>query len=154
MAFPDLAGDMPAKEVIRILRLERHPEGGWYRETYRSDAIAGGRPALSLIHFLLEAGDVSHWHRVDADESWHWHAGGPLVLTQSPDGVKASATTLGPSLRSGQRPHLVVPKGHWQAAESLGAWTLVSCTVAPAFSFEGFELAPAHWRPGSGHPGG
>ncbi len=141
-------GDMPAKEIIALLKLERHPEGGWYRETFR-DAAADetGRSRGTAIYYLLEAGDLSAWHRVDAAEIWHWHAGGPLALTLSPDGKNAQPFRLGPNLRAGERPQGVVPAGWWQTAESLGAWTLVGCTVAPGFAFEGFELAPPDWRP-------
>lgn len=147
---PALAGDMPAREVIALLGMQPHPEGGWYVETFRSTdgPDDSGRGWMTAIDFLLEAGDVSHWHRVDAVEGWFWQAGGPLVLSTSLDGVTASAVTLGPNLRAGQKLQAIVPAGAWQAAESLGAWTLVSCTVAPGFRFEGFELAPADWFPG------
>ncbi|MEL7285883.1 MAG: cupin domain-containing protein, partial [Pseudomonadota bacterium] len=126
--------------------MKPHPEGGYYAETYRSES--GGRGDSTAIYYLLSADEVSAWHRVDADEHWLWHAGGPLSLTLSPpDGKGAKAYTLGPDLRAGQRPQLVVPKHHWQTAESLGGWTLVSCVVAPGFEFSGFELAPDTWRP-------
>lgn len=141
-----ISGDLGANEIIRILGLKPHPEGGHYAEVYRS--AAEGRAACTTIYYLLQAGEVSAWHRVDADEVWAWHAGGPLSLTISPpDGKGAAAGTLGPELRAGQQPHLVVPKDYWQTAESLGAWTLVSCFVAPGFEFAGFELAPDDWRP-------
>lgn len=133
--------------VVRLLGLERHPEGGWYRETWRSPAPDGGRAAGSAIYYLLGAGDFSHWHRIDADETWHWYAGGPLALSLSPNGVDAEACRLGPEIGAGQQPQRTVPAGCWQSAVSLGAWTLVGCTVAPAFTFEGFELAPPDWRP-------
>lgn len=144
------AGDLGVREIVRLLDLAPHPEGGWFRETFRDDTQANGRSVGTAIYYLLEAGDVSHWHRVDASEVWHWYAGGPLVLTLSPDGsrAKTSAHQLGPDLRQGQRPQLVVPTGVWQAAESLGAWTLCGCTVAPGFEFSGFELAPEDWCPG------
>ncbi|MFT3810838.1 MAG: cupin domain-containing protein [Micropepsaceae bacterium] len=137
---------MTADEVIALLDLKPHPEGGYFRETFR-DAPEGGRGASTAIYYLLKAGEVSHWHRVDAAEIWHWHAGAPLVLTVSPNGHDAEARHLGPELRTGQRPQLVVPGGHWQTATSLGAWTLVGCTVAPGFDFSGFEMAPPDWRP-------
>lgn len=141
-----LAGDLGAREIIRLLNMLPHPEGGHYAETFRS--AGDGRAAMTAIYYLLQAGEVSDWHRVDADEAWLWHAGGPLVLTLSPpDGRGAETFTLGADLRSGQRPQCVVPAGHWQAAETLGAWTLVSCTVAPGFEFSGFTLAPPDWRP-------
>lgn len=139
--------DIPPSVLIRALGLRPHPEGGHYRETWR-DAPAEGRGTATSILFLLAAGEHSHWHRVDADEAWLWHAGGPLVLTTSPDGHDAEARWLGPDVAAGrQHLSLVVPRGHWQTAEPLGRWTLVSCVVAPAFHFEGFELAPPDWRP-------
>ena len=138
---------MTAAEVKALLKLQPHPEGGWYRETFRDSREIDGRAASTAILFLLDVGEVSEWHRVDAAEAWHWHSGAPLVISVSPDGHDASAHHLGPELAAGQRPQLVVPAGHWQTATSLGAWTLVGCTVAPGFRFEGFELAPAGWRP-------
>ena len=99
------------------------------------------------MYFLLAAGELSDWHRIDATEIWHWHAGAPLVLTLSPDGHDASAHHLGPELATGQRPQIAVPPGCWQTATSLGPWTLVGCTVAPGFDFGTFELAPPGWRP-------
>ena len=142
-----ISGDLGANEIIRQLGMQAHPEGGHYVETYRS-ATSEARPASTAIYYLLQADDISAWHRVDADEHWLWHAGGPLALTLSPpDGKGATPYTLGPDLRAGQRPQLTVPAHHRQTAESLGAWTLVSCIVAPGFDFTGFELAPEHWRP-------
>lgn len=138
---------MNAAEVIRLLDLRPHPEGGHYRETFRDPRSIDGRAASTAILYLLDVGETSEWHRIDATEVWHWHAGAPLSLTISPNGHDASAHHLGPDLARGQRPHLVVPAGAWQTATSLGAWTLVGCTVAPGFSFEGFELAPPGWRP-------
>ncbi|HPE47281.1 MAG TPA: cupin domain-containing protein [Hyphomonas sp.] len=143
-----VSGDLGAREIIRLLNMAPHPEGGHYVETFRAPAPDGQRPASTLIHFLLEAGEVSAWHRVDADEVWLWHAGGPLVLTTaSPEGKDVRTVTLGPDLRGGQKLQGVVPAHAWQTAETLGAWTLVSCTVAPGFDFNGFELAPPGWRP-------
>ena len=140
-------GRLRAEEVVRLLDLAPHPEGGWFRETFRETADEGARGASTAIYYLLGAGDVSAWHRVDAAEVWHWYAGAPLVITVSPNGHDAEARHLGPDLALGQRPQIVVPAKHWQTAVSLGAWTLVGCTVAPAFQFEGFEMAPADWRP-------
>ena len=137
---------MQAREVIALLGLKPHPEGGHYVETFR-DAAEGGRGASSAIYYLLEAGEVSAWHRVDAAEVWHFYAGAPLALTVSPNGHDATAYRLGTSLAAGERPQVAVPAGHWQTAETLGAWTLVGCTVAPGFAFAGFEMAPADWRP-------
>ena len=138
---------LSAAEVIARLNLAPHPEGGYYRETFRDPRTVEGRSVGSAIYYLLDLGEVSEWHRVDAAEIWHWHAGAPLVLTVSPNGHDAQASHLGPDLMRGQRPQLVVPAGHWQTATSLGAWTLVGCTVSPAFEFSGFEMAPPNWRP-------
>ncbi len=133
---------MNADAVVAALGLAAHPEGGWYRETFRHAEPGGGRGAMTAIYYLLKVGERSHWHRVDAAEIWHWYAGAPLAL--STPGV---LRVLGPDLAAGQRPQLVVAKDEWQSAESLGEWTLVGCTVGPAFAFEGFELAPAGWSP-------
>lgn len=140
------AGDLGAREIIRLLGMQPHPEGGHYVETYRTHEETRGDS--TAIYYLLQADEVSAWHRVDADEHWLWHAGGPLSLTLSPpDGKGAAAHTLGPDLRAGQSPQVTVPNSYWQTAESLGGWTLVSCIVAPGFEFAGFELAPDDWRP-------
>lgn len=148
MYTPSLSGDLAPSEIIRLLNMQPHPEGGQYVETYRAPAQEGGRPSTTAIYYLLQADEVSAWHRIDADEVWLWHAGGPLALTLSPpDGKSATPYQLGADLRAGQRPQLVVPANHWQTAETLGAWTLVSCTVSPGFEFDGFELAPENWRP-------
>lgn len=144
-----LSGDLGAEEIIRTLGMRPHPEGGHYVETFRDGAASDQRARVTAIYFLLQVGEVSHWHRVDAAEIWLWHAGGPLALTISPDGALATthAVRLGPDLRRGQRPQAIVPAHAWQTAETLGAWTLVSCVVAPGFEFSGFELAPPDWRP-------
>ncbi|MBB6249805.1 cupin domain-containing protein [Nitrospirillum iridis] len=142
------AAPMDADAIIRLLGLHPHPEGGHYVETYRHAPADGGRGASTAIYFLLRAGERSHWHRVrDADEVWHWHAGAPLRLSLSADGVITTDLILGVDLSAGQRPQGVVPADHWQAAESLGDWTLVGCTVAPAFEFRAFEMAPPDWAP-------
>ena len=153
--------DGPASRVIRALDLRPHPEGGHYRETWRGDPPGAGtgdpgtdgRGVGTAILFLLAAEEYSHWHRVDADELWIWQAGAPLVLTTSPDGHDAQARWLGPDPAARQSLHLAVPRGHWQTAASLGRWTLCTCVVAPAFRFEGFELAPPDWRPVARPPG-
>lgn len=132
---------MTGAEVIALLGLERHPEGGWYRQTF-ADTHPGGRAHSTLIYYLLEAGDRSAWHRVDSAEVWHWYAGAPLELK-----VDKAAVMLGNDLIAGQRPQGVVPRGAWQSARSLGDWTLVGCTVAPGFEFAHFELAPPGWEP-------
>jgi predicted cupin superfamily sugar epimerase len=138
---------LPAADIIAALGLQPHPEGGHFRETWRDSPADGGRGAGTAILFLLAAGERSHWHRVDAAEGWHWHAGAPLALRIS-DGDAPATHHLGPDLSSGESLFAMVPKGQWQAAESLGAWTLVACTVSPAFHFEGFEMAPPGWEPG------
>ena len=144
--MPGMSG-LTAREVIARLDLAPHPEGGHYRETFRDPRTVDGRSVGSAIYYLLDVGEVSAWHRVDASEIWHWHAGAPMVITVSPNGHDAEARYLGPDLARGQHPQIVMPEGHWQTATSLGAWTLVGCTVSPAFRFEGFELAPPDWRP-------
>jgi len=149
----DRSADLPpaamtAAEVIALLDLQPHPEGGHFRETFRDSGPDGdGRGASSLIYFLLAAGERSHWHRVDAAEVWHHYAGAPLEVAESADGVESQIRLLGVDLAAGQRPQCVIQAGNWQAARPLGAWTLVGCTVAPGFSFAGFELAPPDWRP-------
>lgn len=136
-----------ARDIIAALGLQPHPEGGHYRETFRHADPAGGRGAMTAIYYLLAVGEYSHWHRVDAAEIWHWYAGAPLALTISANGHDAEARILGPEILGGQRPQLTVDAGVWQTATSLGAWTLVGCTVGPAFDFAGFELAAPDWRP-------
>ncbi len=132
---------MTADDIIRQLGLQPHPEGGHYRETFRDAAPAGAtRAASTAIYFLLRAGERSRWHRVDAAEVWHYYAGAPLKLGINHD-ARASTIRLGPDLAAGELPQAVVPAGAWQQAESLGAWTLVGCTVAPGFEFAGFEMA-------------
>jgi predicted cupin superfamily sugar epimerase len=139
---------LSAREIIRLLELQPHPEGGHFRETFRDpETDANGRSVGTAIYYLLEAGEVSEWHRCDASEFWHYYAGAPMVITISPNGHDAAAHHLGPNLLTGQRPQILVPKNHWQSATSLGAWTLVGCTVSPGFEFAGFEMAPKDWRP-------
>ena len=140
--------DMDAQSVIQYLSMNQHPEGGWYVETYRASAEDGARGAMTAIYFLLTKGQRSHWHQVDAAEAWLWHAGAPLRLRVSADGAATDEIVLGPELSEGQHPQAVVPAHAWQSAESLGAWTLVSCVVAPAFHFEGFRISAPGWEPG------
>lgn len=132
-----------AEALIARLGLRPHPEGGHYVETYRDQPQGGGRGAVTAIYYLLKAGEKSHWHRVDATEIWHFHAGGPLRLRISEDGKTVRDMVL-----DGGNPQGVVPPHAWQAAEPLGEWVLVGCTVAPAFEFAGFEMAPPQWQPG------
>jgi predicted cupin superfamily sugar epimerase len=137
-----------AQDIIDILKLERHPEGGWYVQTFKDGDEVDGRSRSTAIYYLLEGGDRSHWHTVDAVEIWHYHAGAPLELSVSDDGITARALVLGADLKSDQRPQGLVRSGEWQSARSLGDWTLVSCTVAPGFEFTGFRMAPPDWHPG------
>ena len=140
---------LTAEDIVARLNLAPHPEGGWFRETFRDPHTVNGRAASTAIYYLLAAGQRSHWHRVDAVEAWHFHAGAPLTLSLADtDGLAQPAVILGADLAHHQRPQALVPKGWWQAAESQGAWTLVGCTVAPGFEFAGFELAPSGWAPG------
>ncbi|HEX6978595.1 MAG TPA: cupin domain-containing protein [Alphaproteobacteria bacterium] len=139
---------MNAVDIVRALDLRPHPEGGYYRETFRHRPPSGGRGAMTAIYYLLQAGEVSAWHRVDAAEIWHYYAGAPLLLTLSADGHDSTPARLGPDIGAGERPQILVPPGCWQTARSLGDWTLVGCTVGPAFEFSGFELAPPGWQPG------
>ncbi|WP_294261172.1 cupin domain-containing protein [uncultured Sphingomonas sp.] len=135
--------------LIAALDLAPHPEGGWYRETWRAPAAAGERAAATAILFLLKAGERSHWHRVDATELWLWHAGTPLTLLRAAgDTGPVDALQLGPDILGGEQPQLRIEAGEWQAAHADGGWTLVSCVVSPAFDFAGFELAPPGWAPG------
>jgi hypothetical protein len=138
---------LSAEEVIRRLGLAPHPEGGYYRETYRHQADDGGRGDLTVIYYLLKAGQGSLWHRVDATEAFFYQAGSPFRLRLAGDSGAQPALILGPDIAAGHQAHAVVPANVWQVAESLGPWTLVACAVAPAFTFAGFELAPAGWSP-------
>ncbi len=145
----DLTGQiLTAAAVIRLLELKPHPEGGHFRETFRDTRqVDGGRAASTAIYFLLARGERSHWHRVDAVEIWHWHAGAPLALEISQSEGRTERVTLGGDLAAGECPQAVVPAHAWQAAQSLGDWTLCGCTVAPGFEFKHFELAPQGWAP-------
>ena len=138
---------MSADAIIRALDLQPHPEGGYFRETFRHVPPQGGRGAMTAIYYLLKAGEVSAWHRVDAAEIWHFYAGAPLTLSLSKDGAQLERIELGPDVGAGERPQAVVPAGCWQSARSRGDWTLVGCTVGPAFECAGFELAPRGWSP-------
>ena len=141
---------LSAEEVRDALDLEPHPEGGWYRETWRAEARNGERPVGTAIYFLLAAGMRSRWHRVDAAECWHYYAGDPLELRISSTAEgPAEKIALGPGIVDGQRPQIVVPPDCWQSAATMGDWTLAGCTVSPGFLFEGFEMA----APGFDIPG-
>lgn len=146
---------LTADEIIALLGLEPHPEGGCFRETFRDDvriaATAGvARAASTAIYFLLRAGEASRWHKVDAAEVWHHYAGAPLELSIAPPDGPASHHLLGTDLAAGERPQAVVPAGHWQRARSLGGYSLIGCTVAPGFEFSSFVLAPEDFEPASG----
>ncbi|WP_422378796.1 cupin domain-containing protein [Roseibium sp.] len=141
--------DLTADQVVSLLNMQPHPEGGHYVETFRDPVTdVSGRTASTLIYFLLPEGVLSRWHKVDAVETWHWYAGAALELSISSDGGPKEVLTLGSDLLAGQRPQGIVPRDGWQQARSLGAWTLVGCTVAPGFQFEGFVMAPEGWEPG------
>ena len=136
-----------AAEIIVRLDLKPHPEGGYFRETFRDPRLdANGRSVSTAIYFLLARGERSHWHRIDAVEVWHYYAGSPLQL-QTADGEGRRSIALGIDLAAGEIPHAVVPAHVWQSAETTGDWTLAGCTVAPGFDFAAFELAPKGWTP-------
>jgi predicted cupin superfamily sugar epimerase len=138
-----------AADIIARLELRPHPEGGYYRETFRdSRTDANGRALSTAIYFLLARGERSHWHRIDAIEVWHYYAGSALTLQIANEGCASHTIRLGPEVAAGERPQAIVPADAWQSAESTGDWTLVGCTVAPGFEFAKFELAPTGWKPG------
>ena len=137
---------MNPHEVIRLLALQPHPEGGHYRETFRAPAGPDGRSRATSIYYLLREGETSHWHRIDAVEIWHWYLGAPLELSVS-DGMALRACVMGPNIGEGHRPQVIVPAHSWQSARTTGSYTLVGCTVSPGFEFSGFELAPAGFTP-------
>lgn len=145
-----MTAPLSAADVIGLLRLSPHPEGGWYRQTWVAEGAPGTRPVGTAIYYLLEDGQDSHWHRVDATEIWHWHRGAALDLRVAPtDQGPVSRHILGADLAAGQAPQVIVPAQHWQCARPLGGWALVGCTVSPAFQFAGFTLA----APGFDIPG-
>ncbi len=134
---------LSAAEIIRLLRLEPHPEGGHFRETFRDSEPAGSRPWSTAILYLLAEGQESAWHRVrDAAELWHYYAGAPLHLRILQEDAGEEILRLGIDLMHGEVPQALVPRDRWQSARSMGAWTLVGCTVAPGFTFDAFEMRP------------
>jgi len=135
------SGSLTADEVIRLLDLEAHPEGGYFRETFRDSMRTAERSASTAIYFLLKLGEISRWHRIDAAEVWHWYGGAPLRLQIRNGETPVETVLLGNDLPKNERPQCIVPAHAWQTAETLGDWTLVGCTVAPGFEFGGFELA-------------
>ena len=145
-----VAAALDAAALMARLGLISHPEGGHYAETWRDRPADGSRGAGSAILFLLAEGEISRWHRIDATETWHHYAGAPLDVAISDAAGTIVHPRLGDDIARGDEPQVVVPVGAWQSARSLGPWTLVGCTVAPAFSFDGFELAPEGWEPGPG----
>jgi uncharacterized protein len=137
-----------ADDIIKLLKMRRHPEGGHYREMFRDNRAGGrGRAHSTAIYFLLKKGERSHWHRIDSAEVWHFYRGSPLELSIAPLRGPAEQYVLSNRLERGERPQLIVPPNAWQAARSLGAYTLVGCTVAPGFDFSTFELAPPEFEP-------
>ena len=147
MALPANSAETSAAEIIARLELKPHPEGGYYRETFRdSRTDANGRARSTAIYFLLARGERSHWHRIDAVEIWHYYAGHALTLKIADDDGQWSFR-LGANLAAGEQPQAIVPPHTWQSAESTGDWTLAGCTVAPGFDFATFELAPNGWKP-------
>ena len=139
---------LSAQDLIRMLALKPHPEGGHFRETFRDPKqIAAGRSVSTAIYFLLARGERAHWHRIDAVEIWHWYAGAPLQLEIAAAPGRVERVTLGGDISAGLRPQAVVPPQAWQAAQTLGDWTLLGCTVAPGFDFAKHEVAPQGWSP-------
>lgn len=143
-----------AEAIIEVLGLSPHPEGGFYRETWRDRPADGSRGAGTAIYFLLPGGVENRWHRVDAAEIWHHYAGAPLELSMATERTDGSCTlerrVLGKAIFEGEEPQIEVPPNAWQRARSLGPWTLVGCTVSPAFEFSRFEIARDHWTPERG----
>lgn len=135
------------RRLIEALGLEPHPEGGWYRETWRAEAPTGARAAATAILFLLEPGQRSHWHKVDATEMWLFHAGSALTLRTAPDDSGPVGTRRLGDVLAGEQPQLIVAPGEWQSAEADRGWALVSCIVSPGFEFAGFTLGPPGWAP-------
>lgn len=138
---------LDADAIIRLLDLAPHPEGGYFRETFRDAAFTAGRSHSTAIYFLLKSNEVSRWHRVDAPEVWHWYGDAPLLLSIAAAGERSVTVRLGADLAAAERPQVAVPAGYWQQARSLGDYTLAGCTVAPGFSFAGFELAAPGFEP-------
>lgn len=142
-----MSATLTASDVIRLLELKPHPEGGHFRETFRDTRqVDGDRAVSTAIYFLLARGERSHWHRVDAAEVWHWYAGAALELEIAENG-RRRRVMLGADLAAGERPQAAVPPRAWQTAQTRGDWALVGCTMAPGFEFARFELAPKPWSP-------
>ncbi|KZK88200.1 hypothetical protein PsAD13_00148 [Pseudovibrio sp. Ad13] len=147
MQLDQITSSATAEEIIAELQMKEHPEGGYYTETFRDTEGPEGRGYSTAIYYLLKKGQKSHWHRIDAIETWHYYGGAPLCLSISSEEGSQNDIILGMAVLNGQRPQGIVPRHAWQSARSLGEWTLVGCTVAPGFLFNGFELAPPDWNP-------
>jgi predicted cupin superfamily sugar epimerase len=139
-SIPTLPGSATPAQLIEMLDLSPHPEGGYFRRTYQNSLGGGARGHATAIYYLLEGGDFAKWHKIDADELWLWHAGAPLTLEIKEENGVTEQSTLGPDVLEGQRPQVLVPGEYWQRARSEGNWTLVSCVVSPGFLFETFEM--------------
>ena len=138
---------MNAVQIIKSLKLKPHPEGGWYKQTWKSEDTLSGRASGTSIYFLLKAGEVSHWHKIDSVEIWHYYDGSPLILRTSTDENSPDKTQiLGPDLNKSHAPQILVNKNLWQSAETTGDYTLVGCTVSPGFEFSKFILAPKNFK--------
>jgi len=138
---------MTADQIIKFLQLQPHPEGGWYKQTWKSEDTLSGRASGTSIYFLLKAGEISHWHKIDSVEIWHYYDGSPLILRtadESNNGIETKI--LGPDLAKSHSPQLLVNKNLWQSAETTGDYTLVGCTVSPGFEFSKFTLAPKNFK--------
>ena len=133
--------------LIQSLKMTPHPEGGHFAETFRAED-----GSARLIFYLLKNDEISHWHRLTKDELLHFYEGDPMSVLLSPDGVSIQRKTLGRDAVDNEAYHLIIPKGTWFSMQSTGDWSLIGCTVSPAFSFDDFELAPRDWMPGHGHP--
>ena len=141
---------MTAAQIIKFLQLQPHPEGGWYKQTWKSEDTLSGRASGTSIYFLLKAGEISHWHKIDSVEIWHYYDGSPLILRiATEDNNEIATKILGPNLAKSQSPQILVNKNLWQSAETTGDYTLVGCTVSPGFEFSKFTLAPKNFNPNS-----
>jgi len=138
---------MTADQIIKFLHLQPHPEGGWYKQTWKSEDTLSGRASGTSIYFLLKAGEISHWHKIDSVEIWHYYDGSPLILRiANEDNNEIATKILGPNLAKSQSPQILVNKNLWQSAETTGDYTLVGCTVSPGFEFSKFTLAPKNFN--------
>jgi predicted cupin superfamily sugar epimerase len=139
---------LSVEDVVAALGLEPHPEGGYFRETFRQDPGDGSRGSMTAIYYMPPVDRPSRWRVIDVDEVWTYHAGAPLTLSLSHDGRTVETHRLGTDFANGEKPQAVVPKGVWASAVSHGGWSLVGGICAPAFLYEGFRMAPPDWQPG------